>query len=55
LVCDHHHDAVHHHGWEIEFGPDGHPQVIPPPWIDPLRTPRRNHYRRPPPVDLLLQ
>jgi hypothetical protein len=55
LVCDHHHDAVHHHGWEIEFGPDGHPQVIPPPWIDPLRTPRRNHYRRPPPVDALLQ
>jgi hypothetical protein len=55
LLCDHHHDAVHHHGWEIEFAPHGHPQVIPPPWIDPLRTPRRNHYRRPPPVDALLR
>ena len=38
----------------IEFGPDGHPQVIPPPWLDPTGTPRRNSYWRPPPLDTLL-
>jgi hypothetical protein len=48
LLCDHHHDSVHHHGWDVEFGEDGHPQVIPPPWTDPNRTPRRNSYWRPP-------
>ena len=53
LLCDHHHDSVHHHGWDVEFGADGHPQVIPPAWLDPNRTPRRNHYWRPPPLDLV--
>jgi hypothetical protein len=51
LLCDHHHDSVHHHGWDVEFGEDGHPQVIPPAWIDASRTPRRNAYWRPPPLD----
>ncbi len=23
---------------------DGQPQFLPPPWIDPTQTPRRNHY-----------
>ena len=53
LLCDHHHDVVHHHGWDVEFGEDGHAQVRPPTWIDPLRTPRRNHHWRPPPLDLV--
>jgi hypothetical protein len=35
LLCDHHHRVVHHDGWHIQFGPDGHPELIPPPWIDP--------------------
>jgi hypothetical protein len=51
LVCDHHHDSVHHHDWEAELGEDGHPQVIPPAWIDQSRTPRRNNHWRPPPVE----
>jgi hypothetical protein len=50
LLCDHHHDSVHHHQWTVEFGEDGHPQVIPPPWMDPTGTPRRNHHWRPPPL-----
>ena len=54
LMCGYHHDVIHHGHWQVEFGPDGHPEVIPPPWIDPHRRPRRNHYWRPPPLDLLL-
>jgi hypothetical protein len=42
LVCDFHHDQIHHHGWQIRLGPHGHPELIPPPWIDPLQQPRRN-------------
>ena len=40
LLCDHHHDVIHHDRWEVEFGPDGHPQVLPPAWIDASRTPQ---------------
>jgi hypothetical protein len=54
LLCDHHHDSVHHHGWDVTFAPDGLPQVIPPAWVDQSRTPRRNSYWRPPPLDRLL-
>jgi hypothetical protein len=42
LLCDFHHDQVHHHGWQIRLGPDRHPELIPPPWIDPLQQPQRN-------------
>jgi Domain of unknown function (DUF222) len=42
LLCDRHHRVVHHHGWDVIFGEDGHPEFVPPPWIDPDRTPRRN-------------
>ena len=41
LLCSAHHDAVHHHGWALELR-DGRIWTIPPPWIDPTRTPRRN-------------
>jgi hypothetical protein len=41
LFCDHHHRAVHHRGWDVELI-DGVIHVIPPAWIDPARTPRRN-------------
>ena len=40
LLCGHHHTVVHHHGWDIDIGPDGHPQLHPPPWIDPDQIPR---------------
>lgn len=41
LLCDHHHRVVHHHGWAVELI-DGVIHVVPPPWIDPDRSPRRN-------------
>ncbi|MGQ0625702.1 MAG: DUF222 domain-containing protein, partial [Sporichthyaceae bacterium] len=44
LVCGFHHDQLHHGGWEARFAADGHPEVIPPAWIDVSRTPRRNAY-----------
>lgn len=42
LVCDYHHDQIHHGGWQIRLGPHGHPELIPPSWVDPLRQPRHN-------------
>ena len=44
LLCDHHHRAVHHHGWDVVLR-DGVIWTLPPPWIDPARTPRRNTQR----------
>lgn len=40
LLCGHHHRVVHHEGWDVDIGTDGHPRFHPPPWIDPHRTPR---------------
>jgi hypothetical protein len=42
LLCDHHHDEVHHGGWQIEMAADGHPEFIPPEHVDPHRRPIRN-------------
>jgi len=36
----------HHKGWECRLGADGHPELIPPPWIDSEQKPRRNRYWR---------
>jgi len=44
LLCAFHHRVVHHDGWDTQLGPDGRPQYLPPPWIDPDRKPRRNTY-----------
>src|SRR5919204_4974945 len=44
LLCGEHHRVVHHHGWDVRIGPDGHPEFLPPPWVDADRTPRRNPY-----------
>jgi hypothetical protein len=41
LLCSHHHDVVHHAGWDIQML-NHVPWFIPPPWIDPDRQPRRN-------------
>jgi Domain of unknown function (DUF222) len=44
LFCDFHHRAVHHDGWDTVLA-NGAIHVIPPPWIDSTRTPRRNTQR----------
>ena len=41
LLCNHHHDTVHHDGWTITMT-NNRPWFIPPPWIDPTQTPRLN-------------
>jgi len=46
LLCTHHHRSVHHHGWRVRIAEDGHPEYVPPPWIDPGRNARRNTYHR---------
>jgi len=43
LLCGVHHHVVHSDGWEIVIADDGVPEFIPPPTVDPSRTPRRNH------------
>jgi hypothetical protein len=40
LLCGFHHHRIHDGGWEIVFQ-HGVPYFIPPPWVDPGRTPRR--------------
>ncbi|HTC69630.1 MAG TPA: DUF222 domain-containing protein [Acidothermaceae bacterium] len=41
LLCTHHHNTVHHDGWDIEMI-GGMPWFVPPRWIDADRTPRQN-------------
>jgi hypothetical protein len=41
LLCSHHHDTIHHDGWDIQMI-GGMPWFIPPAWIDPDRTPRQH-------------
>jgi hypothetical protein len=45
LLCRHHHRVVHEAGWVVQMGEDKRPEFVPPPSIDPLRVPQRNHYR----------
>ena len=44
LFCGFHHRQQHHEGWEARLI-DGVVHVIPPPWVDPDRLPRRNTQR----------
>ncbi|MEV4384496.1 DUF222 domain-containing protein [Micromonospora sp. NPDC049580] len=46
LLCGHHHRHIHHGDWTVRLGLDGHPEFIPPAWLDPEQVPRRNHYHR---------
>ena len=39
MLCAFHHHRIHNDGWEIVMR-DHVPYVIPPPWVDPDRTPR---------------
>ncbi|HEX8080720.1 MAG TPA: DUF222 domain-containing protein [Jatrophihabitans sp.] len=42
LLCGYHHREFDRAGWTCQLT-DGQPHWIPPAWIDPTRTPRRNH------------
>ncbi len=42
LVCGYHHREFERRGWSCQMT-DGQPHWIPPTWIDPTQTPRRNH------------
>ncbi|MBM0235209.1 DUF222 domain-containing protein [Micromonospora sp. STR1_7] len=46
LLCGHHHRHIHHNDWTVRLAPDGHPEFIPPAWLDPDQLPRRNQYHR---------
>ncbi|MFI6064207.1 DUF222 domain-containing protein [Micromonospora sp. NPDC051227] len=46
LLCGHHHRHLHHSDWTVPLGRDGHPEFVPPAWLDPEQLPRRNHYHR---------
>lgn len=35
LLCGRHHTVVHHEGWQVSIGADGHPVFRPPRWVDP--------------------
>jgi hypothetical protein len=39
LLCDHHHDVIHHTDWTVTIEA-GRPVFTPPAWLDPLRRPR---------------
>ncbi len=43
LLCGHHHRLIHNSPWQVVLAADGHPDFLPPPWIDPDRKPLRNH------------
>ncbi|MET8117958.1 DUF222 domain-containing protein [Micromonospora sp. NPDC005189] len=46
LLCGHHHRHVHQADWVVRLAGDGHPEFVPPAWLDPDQLPRRNHYHR---------
>nr|WTA69321.1 HNH endonuclease [Micromonospora sp. NBC_00855] len=46
LLCGHHHRHIHQTEWAVQLGHDGHPEFVPPAWLDPDQIPRRNHYHR---------
>jgi hypothetical protein len=46
LLCKTCHQAVHNTDWNVIMGADGHPWLIPPADIDPLRRPLPAYNRR---------
>jgi hypothetical protein len=42
LLCSYHHTVIHHRGWTVRTAADRLPDFIPPAWVDPEQTPRRN-------------
>jgi len=49
LLCATHHRTIHHHGWDVIAGDDGHAWFLPPKWMDTQRQPRPAHNRQPHP------
>lgn len=47
LLCGPHHALIHRSDWEVTI-PNGTPEFIPPAYLDPSRTPRRNPIHHPP-------
>ncbi len=49
LLCAYHHGEIHKEQWQARMSTDGHPEFIPPRWIDPDGRPRRNtlHHHAP--------
>jgi hypothetical protein len=45
-LCGYHHTLIHQGEWQIRMAKDGHPEIIPPTWIDPDQRPRRNTLHR---------
>ncbi len=45
LLCGFHHRVIHQGEWKVVIAADGLPEFLPPFWLDPLQTPRRNHLR----------
>jgi hypothetical protein len=43
LLCTRHHRTIHHSDWETRIAADGIPEFVAPVWLDPQRTPLRNH------------
>ena len=43
LLCEFHHQQVHRQGWRVVLAANGHPQLVPPPTIDPQQRPRQHH------------
>ncbi|MET9023323.1 DUF222 domain-containing protein [Actinopolymorpha sp. NPDC004070] len=41
LLCKSHHTFVHHRGWTVRMGAHGHPEYIPPEWVDPQQKVQR--------------
>ncbi len=42
LLCGTHHRTIHRGDWHVQLGTHRKPEFLPPPWIDPNRTPLRN-------------
>ncbi|MET9023035.1 DUF222 domain-containing protein [Actinopolymorpha sp. NPDC004070] len=34
LLCRYRHGTVHHKGWQVRMGTHGHPEYVPPEWVD---------------------
>src|SRR5215218_7525885 len=47
LLCDFHHDEIHHGQWTVTIT-DGRPVFVPPAWLDPTRSPRGPTDPKPP-------
>ncbi|WP_318307112.1 HNH endonuclease signature motif containing protein [Amycolatopsis solani] len=47
LLCAHHHRLLHRSGWQVRIASDGHPEFLPPRFLDKRRKPRRNNLHQP--------